>query len=198
MIPAAENGPALWDAMMAPVVAAYGTGVVIAGGAVRDHLLGVDAKDIDIFVDVPSAYELESEIVALAAAGFEISLMDHTEYEDAPDWVNAVQGVLDGTFRGFPVQIIARPSVGPFTGEQLVSNFDLAITQCWFDGEVHDTPAAAKDRGDRTATITRWNSPEHVAVTYARFERFNARHKPPFTLIDARPEVRLSAFEVAA
>ena len=195
MIPATENGPALWETIINPIAAAYGCPAIIAGGAVRDHLLGVDAKDIDVFVDVASIHDLEAEIAALAEAGFDLEPMDHTEYEDAPDWVDAVRGVLDGNFRGYPLQIIARPSAC-FTGSRLVEKFDLAITQCWFDGEVHDTAAAAKDRAERTATVTRWNSPAHVAVTYARFERFNQRQQSPFRLVDNRPEFLSAGSEV--
>lgn len=179
-----ENGPDIWTAILAPVREAMGSGV-IAGGAVRDHFLGCDPKDIDIFVNVPTADRLETLAVPLAAIGFDLELMDHTEYEDAPDWVNAVAGVLDGHWGDHAVQIIARPCSG-FGGEQLVGNFDFGITQCWFDGELHDTPKAKADRDSRTVTLTRWNSPEHVAVSFDRFRRFNKRHGGAFTLIDGR------------
>lgn len=35
------NGPELWDAVRAPIREAFGADAVIAGGAVRDRLLGV-------------------------------------------------------------------------------------------------------------------------------------------------------------
>lgn len=180
------NGPALWSDLLAKVSAKIGTPAVIAGGAVRDFLLGQDAKDIDIFVNVKTLREVEALGAALADSGFDLEVMDHTEYEDAPDWVNAVTGVLDGSYGGHPVQIIARPSAR-FSGDTLVEAFDFAITQCWFDGEIHDTPAAAADREAKTVTLTRWNSPAHVLVSYLRFERFRKRC-PSFRLVDARPE----------
>lgn len=186
MIAANENGPALWAKILQPIQATLGSGV-IAGGAVRDHLLGVDAKDIDVFVDVQSAETLTDAIPALEALGFSFALMDHAEYEHAPDWVTAVRGVLDGLFGDVPVQVIARPTVG-FCGEKVVANFDFAITQCWFDGELHDTPAAAKDRASKVVTLTRWNSAEHVEVSRDRFAHFNDRHGGAYAWFDAKPD----------
>lgn len=163
---------------------------VIAGGAVRDHFLGVSAKDIDILVDAESADELEQ--AALRLDGFDVDLLDGTEYEEAPDWVRAVRGVLDGTFEyaaflhDIHVQIIARPDKN-FSGETLVANFDFALTKCWFDGEtVHCSPEAQADRTAKTVTLTRWNSPEHVEISYQRFRRFNERMGGGWTFVDPR------------
>lgn len=178
------NGPDLWAAVLAPVREAFGSGV-IAGGAVRDFLLGVEPKDIDIFVNVPTVQMLGQRATALAAVGFDLELMDHTEYQDAPDWVNAVTGVLDGHWGDHAVQIIARPSFD-FSGAQLVGNFDFSITKCWFDGETHDTPEAKADRDAGTVSLTRWNSDAHVEISRQRFARFNARNGGSYTLIDGR------------
>lgn len=192
-----ENGPALWLAILAPIRAAYGSGV-IAGGAVRDYHLGFIPRDIDVFVDVETREELVAGIEALGPR-FGVAVMtpaDLAEYETAPDWKYEVRGVLDGWFTTHDrapgdwednqvhVQIVARPMPG-FSGEVLSERFDLGITRSWFDGQFGDTPAAAKDRADKTLTLMRWDTDAHVARSVDRARRFIGRY-PDFTFVGPR------------
>lgn len=184
-----KNGPELWDAILRGLNDAS---AVIAGGCVRDYLLGREPKDIDVFVNVACKDQLRVLGRALPAT-FSVSLMrELTEYEVAPDWVGEVSGVLDGSFcpEGShdifddytQVQIIGRPSAD-FGGAQLVSRFDFGITRSWYDGELHDTPEAAQDRANRTVTLMRWDTDDHVRSSLKRFERWRDRYSEPFRLV---------------
>lgn len=44
------NGPAFWNKLLQDVQTTWRMGGVVAGGAVRDWMLGIEPKDIDIFV----------------------------------------------------------------------------------------------------------------------------------------------------
>jgi hypothetical protein len=181
--PGLKNGPELWLAILAPIRAVFGDDAVIAGGAVRDYLLGFDPKDIDVFVNVRSIEELLEGADKLDNR-FTLAPLDEelTEYEQNPDWVNEVSGVLDGGFLSgigvwdhFDLQVIGRPS-STFSGATLVSRFDIGITRCWFDGEIHDTPYAGVDREGKTLSLLRHDTPEHIEASRGRATRFIRRH----------------------
>lgn len=192
-----QHGPILWARILEPVINALGSGI-IAGGAVRDYLLGEPPKDIDIFVNVDDVGALKAAAAKLPET-FHVSLMHElTEYETAPDWQSEVFGVLDGywaetgaeLFDEVRVQIIARP-MPVFTGQELVKRFDLGITRSWFDGAIHDTPEAERDRAEKTLTLMRWETEAHVAATQRRVERMESRFG--FRFVDPRPETSAAA-----
>lgn len=150
------NGPALWQAILdaLPVRSA-----VIAGGAVRDYLLGVVPKDLDIF--------LPSEDYGIPF-GFD-SLGDDRREEYAA--LPIIDVVTRGVIAGHQIDLIGIH--GMTDGHQLMETFDFGVTRCWFqDGVIHDTLEAIQDRDRRTVTMLLDDRTER---SVQRFERFNER-----------------------
>lgn len=171
------NGPDLWNDILAEVHETF-PGAVIAGGAVRDFLLGQEPRDIDVFVNAT-----RDELSQVDLFGGELLTFEElSDYKQNPDWKEEVTGVLNGFYGGYPVQIIGRAFA---SGDELMERFDLGITRCWFDGQLHDTPAAAADRRARTLTLMRWDTPEHVRATKKRVKRFRERGSV-WTFVDPR------------
>lgn len=197
--PLVGNGPELWAMVLGPAREAFGSGVV-AGGCVRDYLLGCPPKDIDVFVAVRDREHLVEGAKRLGKA-FAVAPMtveEASEYE-AGVWVSDVRGVLDGDFSPYPdarpdefekifttyrVQIIGHEGE-ELSGEKLVETFDFGITRCWWDGELHDTPEAKRDRDERTVTLLFAENEERAQRSATRFDRFVRNHTPPFTFVRA-------------
>lgn len=193
-----KNGPSLWDRILTPVREAFPS-AIMAGGCVRDFLMGDDMpKDFDIFVNA-SREEMEAGRDQLRTAGLKVDFLHHnslTEYEQNPDWKSEVTGVLDGYMQITPgtkgefyfdaewanVQIIGRPSAD-FRPEALVQRFDFGLTQCWYDGRVMGTEAAYRDLAAKTATLLRRDTPTHVVASRRRFDRWNDRWPGRLTLV---------------
>ena len=168
-----ENGPALWSALLARMP----TGSVVAGGAVRDYLLGQPPKDIDIFFDVQMHSSKEDW------SGFGPLGLDKAAEYDA---MNSIAVVQRATFNGLQVDAIGLClEAGPVTGERVVATFDFGLTRCWYDGEIHDTPEAKADREGKTVTLLLHDRPARAAD---RFVRFNTRMGGEWTFVSTKPE----------
>lgn len=154
-----ENGPELWNTILAQI-----PGGIIAGGCVRDYLMGVPAKDIDVFVSVHQSTNFN---------GWEPH-PDAEEYEAGDHVAYVVQREVEG----WTVDLIGMdPKV--LTGEFVISQFDFGLTRCWYDGEIHDTVEAAHDREKGRITVMINDRPDRLLK---RFERFNARNGGTWSL----------------
>lgn len=110
----------------APLELATGKPVVVAGGAVRDHLLGRKPRDYDIFIlggklGPPMYNKLLKDARAHMALNFTDSTFPATKkYEGHP----AFTPITECTFRGHKVQVMASeaPSV-----DALLQSFDWNI-----------------------------------------------------------------------
>lgn len=102
--------------------------VVIAGGAVRDHLLGKKPKDYDIFVLYSSAWDFDK-------AKEEISpiLSDLIQVEPSVEWHRS-EPYLVATVKwnDLEIQVMVSPMQ---TKEELVGSFDWNICLFAYDGE---------------------------------------------------------------
>jgi len=161
LIPSA-NGPDLWR----EILAIMPPGSVVAGGAVRDFLLGVEPKDIDVFIDMAADG---------AASGrdprFGLYRIDN-EYERFEEYaaVSDIVCVSSGMLMGRRVDAVVMEN---YTGgAALVEGFDFGINRCWFDGELHDTPEARSDREAKRATLL---LTDRIERSVKRFERLRER-----------------------
>lgn len=181
------NGPELWRLILAEMP----RGAVIAGGAVRDYLLGFEPKDIDVFMAIPPVssepipFELDADADwdAIAAHDPRHGLMridnTHQRFEEYTAVSNIVC-VSSGKLLGWPVDAI---DLDDFEGgEKLIDQFDFAITRCWFGGGevIHDTPEAKRDRDNRTITLL---SDAREARSLARYERLKERWGDEWALV---------------
>lgn len=175
------NGPDLWRVILAQMP----EGAIIAGGAVRDYLLGVQPKDIDVFFCV-SKFNTKTDWTGFGPLGED----RRAEYEA----MNAIQVVQRGVVGGLQVDVVgvslpqpegSDPFASNFSGPGVIETFDFGLTRCWFDGELHDTPEAKADREGRTVTLLLHDRPQRAAD---RFARFNARMGGDWTFANAQPE----------
>lgn len=156
-----------WNEILDAVRQLTGLDAVIAGGAVRDHQLAVSPKDIDVFVQsAPNGHGMLPEPFRY----LEPNDARASEYE-GKQWVKYV---YDYDLRGHAVQLIeVNIPAGPTFGEQLVSSFDIGLTRCWYDGQIHEMPEFVADAaaGCQTILIT-----DRLERSIARAERFSQRH----------------------
>lgn len=152
------NGPLLWSQILDQMP----KGSIVAGGAVRDYLLGVEPKDIDVFFSM-AEYPEGGLLNFQPILGDDLAL-DYTA-------VPAIDTVQRKVIGGWTVDAIGLVMAEP-TPLSIVSEFDFAITRSWFDGTLHDTVEAGNDRAAHTVTRLIDTRPERSRV---RFERFNAR-----------------------
>ncbi len=183
------NGPNLWRAILAEMP----EGAIVAGGAVRDFLLGYEPKDIDVFMAIPPVSSEPIPFPDLGAASpalCDVEFGDprhgllrientHERYEEYTAVSNIVC-VSSGTLLGWRVDAV---DLDDFEGGQrLASQFDFGITRCWFDGEIHDTPEARHDRENHCVTLLLDARRER---SIARFERLKERWGADWTLRDS-------------
>jgi hypothetical protein len=182
------NGPELWTKVLAQMPA----GSIIAGGAVRDYLLGVEPKDIDVFC---------SDRNFTIPEGF--ALLEGAEQDEEYEAMSEIDVVARGVIEGYQVDLVFM-TLEPFNAQTLVESFDVTASQCWFDGSCHAYAAATGDLAEGLVTVLRY---ERLPRTIERFDRFNARHDGCFQLIFDPERVRgldefdftpLQAGEVAA
>lgn len=153
-----NNGPELWTAVLAKMP----DGAIVAGGAVRDFLLGVEPKDIDVFCPTEA-------LGAFDFTGFEPLGDDRRDEYEALPLIDLVQRTK---LNGVQVDLVG-VHMPDWTPRALVETFDFGITRSWFDAEgLHDTAEAGCDRASKTVTRLIHDRPERALI---RFERFNQR-----------------------
>ena len=178
------NQASLWDDILKLVDV---PGAVVAGGCIRDHFLGLEPKDIDVFIPCTSLehwLDVKSGLMDKYYRGPNSRLEDMQEGKeyDRTDFdrdKNPLYGVLAGELCGYEVNIIARTNHA--TPRELVDMFDFGILQCWYDGiKVHYTEAQVFDSFYKRATLTH---NKHVQQSINRFLRFNTRNPGVLSLV---------------
>lgn len=156
-----NNGPELWNYILAQI-----PNGIIAGGCVRDYLMGVEAKDVDVFVSDCTYDKFEGWEAHPEAEEYEAG--DHVAF------------VMQRTLEGVTVDLIGL-ALKDFSGEEIIKTFDFGITRSWYDGEIHDTYEASEDRTNGRITLM---IPDRMLRAVRRFERFNERNGNAFTPIN--------------
>jgi hypothetical protein len=114
------NGPAFWNKLLADISTTYRTQGIVAGGAVRDWMLGIEPNDIDIFLasastlfnnDTPDGWEY-------------IRTVSVEEYPNAPERFNVKEFRVDNTI----VQVVFL-ELGFFTH---YTSFDNNLTKGYY------------------------------------------------------------------
>lgn len=159
------GGPDFWRRLLREMP----EGAIVAGGAVRDYLLGVEPKDIDVFYPSPAyhAWRVKAGTLGFAPLGDD----RREEYAALP----AIDIVERATFEGVTVDAIgiAVTELSAFTALGVVQGFDFGITRCWFDANgLHVTDEARNDIAGRKVTLL---LTDRLARSQIRFARFNEK-----------------------
>lgn len=170
-----NNIPSNWMKMLSACRETFpDNNFCIAGGAIRDHYMDMEANDFDIFCDIESELALCWKIEDLRFAfgkngiGFIVGPyifepdLHAKQYESLgpkgydisvnEDGIPHIAGILEGITTVGKVQIIAKP-MKDWSPEKIVETFDYSRIQCWwFDGALHETDACRGDRLKDTFT----------------------------------------------
>lgn len=152
---------------------------ILAGGYLRDCLLGREPKDIDIFVPhEPGVEDGRFECIRADGTGFVATpMMGAAEYMERTE----VSGIWD--VRGFdlPVQIVMlEPGLDPVERAEL---HDFGICQVWHDGaELHTTDSFEMDKAMQTFTLCHCEDEREYKRSMRRWERLRVKY-PSFTLV---------------
>jgi hypothetical protein len=183
--PKMENGPELWDKILYAVNEVYEPNYAcIAGGAVRDHLMGKQPKDIDVFVALPEVNEEThecmpvEEIVELAGClGW--NNVNEVRLRYGQHEVKSLL-VFKADVFGYNVDFILSNKED---GKSITEGFDFEINRCWYDGQVHYTPLAKEDITKKRWTLIGKMEPDKKE----HFERVNKRYGGIFRLNEGKP-----------
>lgn len=180
---------------------------VVAGGFVRDALIGGPARDIDMYVDAsdysevleflkkPIPMEAGENLIDFLdrqGAGVEQFSKGHDAYDHQYIQMHEEFEVTDELKTEFPllftdrkIDLIALRE--PQTGDQIISKFNIGISQCYIlmDGQgyvVETTPAFDADRQFQTITVLRdtWGreaTAKSVAKIVAKYPHYQAVHR---------------------
>ena len=169
-----ENGPELWE----KILSHFPEGSVIAGGAVRDYVLGVEPKDIDVFTSYQD-YNVEVE-------GMKHLDLDSDDHAEEYLKMREIAIVMKGEIEGWPVDYVGMHFDDPV---KMIEAFDTGISQAMFipsDGKLLPTSALYKKKAFiddvENKTVTVLNG-DRIGRTKARFERFNSKMDGAFTLV---------------
>lgn len=155
---------------------AGGTDAVIAGGAVRDFLLGRPMKDIDVFLRSRGNVE-DERIVKTAYPKAELQFNTDPEYSIQMPEVASVWNYQEGgLFADAPVQLIFLN--GPdVTLPGMLERFDFGLCRAGFDGDIVVTAAFVKDAFGMTMTLLYSPHPAHSQRRYERLIRKYPYHR---------------------
>lgn len=158
------NGPVLWNEILKQMPA----GAIIAGGAVRDYLLGYEPKDIDVFVHHSASIDHGKDFI-FTGPNKDFIFTGPNADRDAEYVGNAAPfAVMNYQYANLPVQVIYTKC----SPRGHVDTFDIGLCQMGYDGEVHMSEAALTDMKNKTVTII--NDMENAVKRQTRFvEKYN-------------------------
>lgn len=194
-VEAKDNGPDLWDYLLEQIKEVYECKAIIAGGCIRDHVLGIMPKDVDIFIDHNFPDIILQDMVELNWGEARQDVGD-----EASD--NGDNPLLKGSWtffnpvKGFQINLIAKP-LGVSDeeyAEAVTRNFDFNIVKGYYDGNLHLPEETAADIKRKTFTYVGLDDPVQKKRSTRRFERFLKRTG----LVDFKPiGIQLKQEEIA-
>lgn len=179
-----ENGPDLWKFLLGNIQEVYGCDAVIAGGAVRDHFLGIPINDVDIFID-HNFPEVVRDAMPELNFGPGMNASD-PQYQQSDAEIKGVWEFWD--VKGNKINLIARPIPKQDYPKPLLDTFDFNICKSAFyidaggNPTLYDDPMAAVDRGLKTFTYVGSDTEASKLKSKARFQKFISRTKLDFKL----------------
>jgi len=211
--PLIENGPPYWNKLLSSVSEIFETRCFIGGGAIRDFLLDIPPKDIDIFVNPCKDTDIEGLKTQCEELGWgPAHQVKGSGYDGKEREGMDALSVFD-----------LRPSSSPWTlqlifvkgdvenyVQDVVSRFDLDICKsAYYNGdngpEMFDSDPAQTDRNNKTITYSLEGPPLNKSIQrakriQARFKEFGLEFKckklsPPRKKKEEGQKMSLSSFE---
>jgi hypothetical protein len=176
-----DNGPKLWTVVATEVRKAFPT-CVIAGGAVRDYVLGKEVKDIDVFVYAKDGPDMAKKVAKLIEND-DWEMNDDDQAADVEYLSSAglrrLEGVVDLTFLDeHNVQLIGVSNT-EFSPDWLMQDFDIGLCRAYFQEPnlFRLTDEFARDVRDRTLTLYHGPEDPRYERSLERIERLKKKFK---------------------
>ena len=135
------------------ILAQFPEGSIIAGGAVRDTLIGADVRDIDVFVPIrrwhSDIYNFKRGKIHPSDL-YKVTLDEfNLKSEDYPDMLH-VHKTFVIPYKGWPINVVI--AIGSLT--EMVDQFPVGLSQCYYvNGKIHTSTACDLDISRNTLTI---------------------------------------------
>lgn len=103
---------------------------IIAGGFARDSILGVKARDIDVFL-LANEYSVDDAtqyVIGRLGSNYIQHIVESKLYNTQADGIPAFGPPINFQFLQWPVQLICTPCTSP---EDVVGSFDYNVCQYW-------------------------------------------------------------------
>jgi hypothetical protein len=140
----------------------------IAGGAVRDTILGRPIKDIDVFLN----YQHTDTVAQMLHSkfGYVKETREWTKYQNLSDPVVVDAINLEKADETIPLNLIGLDE--PKTMQMNVERFDFGICMAAWNGEkVYTAPQFETDVKNKTFTLSRADNQEQFAYSMSRFKK---------------------------
>lgn len=155
--------------------------VHIAGGAVRDTILGRDIRDVDFFLDDTCS---DAATPLLRALGY-VKLGEWRQYEMFSDPNIARVAKFEKADETIPLCLIGLK--GPCTPERNVARFDFGICMAHYDGDTPiTTDAFDQDADNKTFTLLRADNSSQFAYSMVRHQKLTATRYRDYQLMVPR------------
>jgi len=154
------NGPEFWDVILRDIRRENPSiQPIIAGGAVRDFILGGEAKDIDVWFYKSTRGGPTTATMHKAKRWTRVVPDDEDENEYASN--SRLKMLHNYAFYGWDVQLIG-VDVFPWGWESLVNDFNIGLSKMAYDGAVHAHADALTDIANKTVSIVKPNAGERL------------------------------------
>lgn len=156
---------------------------IVAGGFLRDSLLDIEPKDIDVFIGNKAAITKEVLVSALAEALGGFARVEFDVTYSAME-VDRIIDVSSPAFP-FPIQVIEmKPGLAPV---EHARKHDFGICQVWVGSHGLDsTRAFVLDHSGKTCTLVHCENEDEHARSMRRWERLKDKLEG-FRLVDETP-----------
>jgi Poly A polymerase head domain len=154
------------------------TPVHIAGGAVRDTILGRQIRDIDIFLG--DAHGDDAAALLRSTFGY-VKTGEWKRYEMFSDPMVARVAKFEKADETIPLCLIGLKE--ELTPRENVERFDFGLCMAWWDGKnITTTDQFKRDAEAKTFTLCRADNNSQFAYSMIRFKKLAADRYRDFTL----------------
>lgn len=149
-------------------------GASLAGGYLRDAVLGGTPKDIDIFIPYVEPYVIDRVMQSYSAVEMKgAKYMPQQEVTRIWDVVDSIKTEL--STRKLPVQIIMLNK--GLNIEERIQQYDFGLCQIWTEGEiVYCTQSFVDDVNNKTCSLIVCEDDTQFQRSMRRFDRFKQRY----------------------
>ena len=143
---------------------------VIAGGAVRDVILGYEPKDYDIFIP---AEGFKGVVETLG-----IDTKSHPESKEYQQSIASLKAVRQGEYEGIKFELMKNQLANDDNfGKNVISTFDFGICMAYYEGAnlLREADEFISDRDNHRMSLLKLRNIQELPKAVSRFNRLNEK-----------------------